>query len=96
MASNWRFVVSDVATDPEANYGFEIQQFSGAGMPPINNISTDFGLLDGGIFQRQRAGVRTMSLTGIINGSSVTDLHTKRKSLINACLLYTSPSPRDA
>lgn len=84
MASNWRLVVNGTSVDPETNYGFVITQWAGAGMPPIDNVSTDFGLLDGGIFQRQRAGVRSFSIQGVVNGSSVTDLHTKRQLLINA------------
>jgi hypothetical protein len=82
--SDWRIVVSGVATDPETAYGFIVQQWPGAGMTNIQNISSDYGLLDGAIFQRQRAEVSALTLTGTINGSSVADLHTKRRSLINA------------
>lgn len=84
--SNWRIVVSGSAVDPETStsYSFNIQQWPGAGMPPIQNISTDFGYLDGAIFQRQRVPATALTLTGIVNGSSVADLHTKRRNLINA------------
>jgi hypothetical protein len=84
--SNWRFIVNGAAVDPETDttYSFILEQWVGAGMANIQNISSNFGLLDGDIFQRQRADVTSLTITGTVNGSSIADLHTKRRNLINA------------
>jgi hypothetical protein len=80
----WKIIQNGSVLDFATNFNFRITQAIGAGMPPIENISTSFGLLDGSLFQRQRSDVRTFTLTGVLAGSSVTGLHADRKKLINA------------
>lgn len=81
---SWKIIVNGSTVDFEDDYKFIVTQFTGAGMAPIDVISTQFGLLDGSIFQRQRAGDRSLTMIGLINGSNVTALHQNRKNLINA------------
>jgi hypothetical protein len=93
--SDWRFIVGGAAVDPETDYKFIITQYQGAGMAEVENISTSFGLLDGSIFQRTRATDRSLTLTGIINGSNASALHLNRKGLINAVKPDRSASQND-
>lgn len=82
---NWQIQVASSGSflDLETSYGFRVQQPLGAGMAPIQNISTSFGLLDGALFQRQRTDVRSMTLVGALKGATVADLHSKRSALID-------------
>lgn len=68
-----------------ADYGFYMEEMTGAGMPPINNIATTPALGDGGIFQRALAKTRILTLVGMVIGSgyTLTGLHTQRQNLIN-------------
>lgn len=81
---DWKIVVSGSVKDLETDYGFRVQSSLGAGMPSISNISSDYGLLDGALFQRQRADIRTFTLVGTLKGTSVSNLHGKRRALIDA------------
>lgn len=83
--SNWQIQVASSGSfvDLETGYGFRVQQSLGAGMASIQNISTNFGLLDGALFQRQRTDVRPFTLTGAINGTTVANLHAKRSAIID-------------
>lgn len=81
---NWKIIVSGSTKDLEDDYYFKVQQATGAGMPPIDTIATDFGLLDGQIFQRQRARSKSFTLVGTLKGDSISDLHGRRRSLIDA------------
>lgn len=80
---NWKVVVSGTPQDLTSTYGFNVQFSPGAGMAPLDNISTNFGLLDGALFQRTRVPSRDFQLIGYISASSGSALHAKRKALIN-------------
>lgn len=95
--SNWKIVATDgAACDLQDKYNFKVEQQMGSGMPPVSTISTPFGLLDGALFQRQQAEVRTFTLVGTLAGSSVADLHVLRKNLINAIKPDRTASPGEA
>lgn len=92
---NWKIIVNGNTQDLDTNYSFKVQQMIGSGMPPLNNISTSFGLLDGALFQRTRVDARSFTLVGYINGgSSVAELHGKRSDLIDAFKPDRSASPQ--
>jgi len=57
---------------------------TGAGMPEIATTTQQYGLVDGGLVQRQVANMRTMQLAITFTGSSLPDLHDKRRKVINA------------
>ena len=57
---------------------------TGAGMPEIATTTQQYGLVDGGLVQRQVANMRTMQLNITFTGSSLVDLHDKRRKVINA------------
>jgi len=57
---------------------------TGFGMPEIVTTAQQYGIVDGGIVQRQVASMRTMQMTIEIVGDSYDDLHDRRRRLINA------------
>ena len=57
---------------------------TGSGMPEITTISQAYGIVDGGMIQRQVASTRTIQLSVDIVGQSISDLHNRRRRLINA------------
>lgn len=83
--SNWRLVdTSGCSRDIETFYGFNVMFSPGAGMAPLENISTNFGLLDGALFQRTRVPPRSFELVGTMSASTASALHHKRSDLIDA------------
>lgn len=92
--SDWKIVVNGSVMDFEDDYGFKVQQYLGAGMPPINNVQTDLAIQDGGVFQRSLADVRVMTLLGFLSGSDVSSLHTKRRNLIDVVKPDRTASPQ--
>lgn len=82
---NWKLIdTSGCVRDLTTFYNFNVQYSPGAGMAGVENLSTDFGLLDGAVFQRTRVPTREFQLLGYISASSGSALHIKRKALINA------------
>jgi len=57
---------------------------TGVGMPEITTVTQQYGVVDGGLVQRQVASMRTMQLAIDIVGSSMANLHDRRRKLINA------------
>lgn len=83
--SNWKLVdTGGTARDIETFYGFNVMFSPGAGMAPLENISTNFGLLDGALFQRTRVPARSFELVGTMSASTASALHHKRSDLIDA------------
>jgi hypothetical protein len=91
--SDWKIVVDGVVKDFQDDYNYRVEHFPGTGMPPLNNIFTNFALLDGSTYQRTRAENRVFSLIGTLSGSSVSDLHLLRKNLIDAVKPDRTASP---
>lgn len=68
-----------------ADLGLQVDQMPGAGMPPIENSSQSYAVVDGAQFQRQRGASRHFTLTAKpINGTSLSDFHVVRRTLIDA------------
>src|SRR6185369_6073676 len=94
LMSNWKLIDTGGTTrDLATYYNFTVRYSPGTGMAGIQNLSTDFGQLDGGVFQRSRTPVRSFELLGYISGSSVPDLHVTRKNLIDAVKPDRTASP---
>jgi len=81
---DWKVIQNGSQLDFADNFGFRISQAPGTGFSPVENIYVDYGLLDGGLFQRTRTGVKSFSLVGTISGSSVAGLLGNRRALIDA------------
>lgn len=68
-----------------ADLGWQVDQYPGVGMPPIETSMQSYAVLDGAQFQRQRAGARSFSLTASPwHGTSLADFHRLRGVLIDA------------
>ncbi len=67
-----------------ADLGLSVDQFPGAGMPPIEDSAQSYAITDGAQFQRQRAASRKFTLTAKpIVGTSLGDFHVTRRTLID-------------
>ena len=55
---DWKIIVSGSQKDFATDYGFRVSEAPGTGFAPVENIYVDYGLLDGGLFQRTRTGVK--------------------------------------
>lgn len=64
--------------------GFYTSEVQGLGMAGIELYIQDIGALPGALFTGSKVTERDFSLIGEIVGSSFTDLHSKRKALIDA------------
>lgn len=66
------------------SYGFNVIEVTGAGMPPLIQKEQEQSLLDGAIYKGSKVGKRIFILSGQVEGTSIPDLHSKRKDLIDA------------
>jgi hypothetical protein len=90
---DWKVIQNGSTKDFADDFGYKVEHFPGTGMPPLNNIFTNFALLDGSTYQRTRAENRVFSLIGTLSGSSVSDLHLLRKNLIDVVKPDRTASP---
>lgn len=68
-----------------ADLGWNVDQMIGVGMPPMENSSQSYAIVDGAQYQRTRAGARSFTLTAKpINGTTTQDYHITRRTLIDA------------
>lgn len=65
------------------DYGFYVVEIGGAGMPQLANYYANYAQKPGAFFQGQKVLPRQLLLVGDTVGTSRTDLHDKRKQLIN-------------
>lgn len=79
--------------DLGSDYSFDISQYIGSGMSPVSQILDDYAILPGGQVQGHKTQSRSFSLVGMVRGSSSTDLHDKRQTLIS--LFEPSGIPND-
>lgn len=64
---DWKILdTAGTAIDIETSYNIKVQQAYGVGMPPIRNVITPYGLVDGGKFQRSIAPPREFTLECIL------------------------------
>lgn len=67
--------------------GLDIIGDSGWGMPPVEGVTSSFASVVGSHFQRQRYLPRTLTLVGVIQGCSLSDVSAKRR-VIQRRMLY--------
>ena len=67
-----------------ADLGFVVDESAGIGLPPIENSSQSYALIDGAQYQRSRYAERPFTLASYMVGSSWQDLHTIRRRVIRA------------
>ncbi len=91
--SFWQVAGSGGFLDLETTFGYKITQMPGMGMAPLNNISSTYGLLDGALYQRTRTEAKQFTLIGTLRGSTIPDLHAKRRNLISAIAPDRNGSP---
>jgi len=70
---------------------FDIGGMVGAGMSPIQLNVDQYAILPGGELNSQKTLPRVFSLTGIITGTSLSNLHANRESLIEAVASNYAP-----
>lgn len=70
-----------------ADYNFNIRQFDGIGLPPLDHRMLDQPLVDGSLYQGSKVLPRYFLLTGaVFSTESEVDFHSQRKNIINAIL----------
>lgn len=69
---------------PLSDFDFKVIAYSGHGLPPVVQPSTQYARRSGASVQQARANVRTVTITGEMCGDSWKDLAQKKEALINA------------
>lgn len=69
--------------DLDTQYGLRIGSVSGEGMGPIANLLDSYAIIPGGEMQGYKTQSRPFTMTGLIQGTSFSNLHTKRQALLN-------------
>src|SRR3990170_3988054 len=64
-------------------YGMYIQELQGMGMGPVAHKTLDQALMDGALFRGSKVPPRSFALVGGFRGTSIANLHSQRKSLID-------------
>jgi len=67
-----------------SSLGFAVETSTGIGMPPLDTSFQSYAQVAGGEFQRQRADIRTFTLTSTASGSTWPALHIQRRTFLNA------------
>ncbi|NIQ88765.1 MAG: hypothetical protein GWN93_06650 [Deltaproteobacteria bacterium] len=80
--------------DLEDDYNFRIGSFISTGMPPVTNTVDSYAILPGGELNAIKIESRVFTLTGVIQGTSVSNLHANRQSLLD--VLKPGAVPADA
>jgi len=66
-----------------ADYGFNVSEMGGFGMAPQIHSFQANAFLDGAVLENTKTGVRSLLLTGDVEGASYGAYHSKRKDIIN-------------
>lgn len=74
--------------------GLTVLEHGGVGMPPVSNITQEYAIADGALWQRQRATSRVLTLTGLMSGTTWQGLHAIRANVVNALKIDRSPNPQ--
>jgi hypothetical protein len=83
--------VQDLSTDYYMNVG----GMSGSGTAPQDLSVDEYAILPGGELNNIKVNSRVMTLTGVINGNSLADFHSKRQTLLNALSPDAYPPDED-
>jgi hypothetical protein len=71
-------------------FDYRITGYQGGGMPPINNLSTPYGLLGGEFYLRTVPQSRVVTLLGVVESRNLIEQQQKRQKLINALAPYNA------
>lgn len=82
---------SELALD--GTTGLILQRIQGHGMPPIKTIASEYALRDGGVFQRQKALARTVTLQIAVTDADECGLRAFRLKLIQAISPHRTQLP---
>jgi len=66
------------------DYYFYSLHPTGIGAPPVTNYYTDYALLAGALHEHTKIHGRLFILNGLLKGTSLSNLHTRRSALYNA------------
>lgn len=66
------------------DYNFYLEAFIGSGMAGVSPLLQDSGILPGAIDAGEKITARTMSVVGTVKGTSQSNLHVNRQSIIDA------------
>ena len=69
--------------DLQDDYHLDIRQFTSTGMPPLDLAVDSYAILPGGELNSIKVQSRVFTLTGVIRGTSVANLHANRQALLN-------------
>jgi ubiquitin-protein ligase len=78
--------IINTATGAEVNLdtlGMYVTQHQGTGMPGMQNVASEYGITDGAFYQRTVVPPRIFTLIMHGQGTSLSDLHSKRAQLID-------------
>lgn len=74
--------------------GLTVLEQGGGGMPPVANITQEYAIADGALWQRQRATARALTLTSLMSGTTWPGLHAIRQTVIDAVKINATPNPQ--
>lgn len=74
--------------------GLTVLEHGGVGMPPVANITQEYALADGALWQRQRATSRMLTITGLFSGTTWQGLHARRAAIVNLLKIDAAPNPQ--
>lgn len=84
-------IVSPTGTVTNLNtLGLAVLAYTGAGMPPVENISTPFGILGGSVLQRTVNRPRTITLSCIAQGLTLAQVQRIKNQIIAQVAPYNS------
>jgi hypothetical protein len=81
-----------LATDLEA-LGFYVQEARGVAAPPVQDVSTDYAILDGTRYDRTRYQTRTIVLSGTVDAADEDAYRQARRALFAALNPHTRTLP---
>lgn len=81
-----------VVYDIEDDLGFNVTAMSSVGMGPITQIMDEFALAPGGEVQGFKEHVRVFILSGLVQGTSMANLHSLRQALIDVVAPNSVPN----
>lgn len=86
----WSIVSPDGIVTNLNTLGIEVLAYTGAGMPPIENITTPFGILGGSVYQRTVVRSRQIILVCAVQGQALGQIQRIKQGIINQVAPYNS------
>jgi hypothetical protein len=82
VAQSYKFVINGTTRNLVSDYGLTVTQMLGGGMPPIDNVATEYALTSGAYYQRALAKPRIVTLVCLANGLTAQGLAAIRNDII--------------